>query len=135
MHVPPHLFLCILIDMKESNKDTLRPVLQPDGNAEPSLLTDVLNKPAVELNNFVAGNFPGQSASSLYSGSSSSSVGSVRGEEGGAYAEFYGDYSPLFDNSQDAESLSLHGKWRKPSYFFLLYTIYTKTWSCYGHAL
>lgn len=96
--------------MKESKKDTLRPVLQPDSNTEPSLLTDVLDKPEVELNNFVDGNFPSQSPGSLRSGSSSS-VGSVRGEEGGAYAEFYGDYSPLFDNSQDAESLSLHGKW------------------------
>ncbi|CAJ0940457.1 unnamed protein product [Ranitomeya imitator] len=44
---------------------------------------------------------------SLRSGSSSS-VGSVRGEEGGAYAEFYGDYSPLFDTYQDAENISLH---------------------------
>lgn len=102
--------------MKESQKDTLRPVLQPEGSMEPAQLTDVLEKPEVELNNFAAGNFP----SSLHSGSSSS-VGSVRGEEGGAYAEFYGDYSPLFDNSQDAECLSLHGKWRKPSQFHPLY--------------
>lgn len=95
--------------MKESKKDTLRPVVQPDGNNESSPLTNGLDKPEVELNNFVAGNLPSQSPGSLRSGSSSS-VGSVRGEEGGAYAEFYGDYSPLFDNSQDAESLSLHGK-------------------------
>ncbi|XP_072287523.1 ATP-binding cassette sub-family A member 2 isoform X4 [Pyxicephalus adspersus] len=94
-------------DIKESKKDTLRPVLQPDDNSEPSTLNDVPKKPEVELNNFVAGNFPSQSPGSLRSGSSSS-IGSVRGEEDGAYAEFYGDYSPLFDNSQDAESLSLH---------------------------
>uniref|UniRef100_A0A8C5QFN3 ATP-binding cassette sub-family A member 2 n=1 Tax=Leptobrachium leishanense TaxID=445787 RepID=A0A8C5QFN3_9ANUR len=92
-------------DMKESKKDTLRPLIQLDQDSPP--LADAPEKPEVELNNFASGNRLGQSPSSLRSGSSSS-VGSIRGEEGGAYAEFYGDYSPLFDNSQDTENLSLH---------------------------
>ncbi|XP_063792321.1 ATP-binding cassette sub-family A member 2 [Pseudophryne corroboree] len=94
-------------DLKESNKDTFRPVIQPDGSTEPPSSADALDKPEVELNNFASGILPGQSPGSMRSGSSSS-VGSVRGEEGGAYAEFYGDYSPLFDTSQEAENLSLH---------------------------
>lgn len=94
-------------DLKESKKDTLRPVIQPDPSTDPSSLTEPQDKPEVELNNFASGVQPGQSPGSLRSGSSSS-VGSVRGEEGGAYAEFYGDYSPLFDTSQDVENLSLH---------------------------
>uniref|UniRef100_A0A8D2QTB3 ATP binding cassette subfamily A member 2 n=1 Tax=Zosterops lateralis melanops TaxID=1220523 RepID=A0A8D2QTB3_ZOSLA len=36
-----------------------------------------------------------------------SSVGSVRGDEGGAYSEFFGDYAPLFDNRQDPDNISL----------------------------
>uniref|UniRef100_A0A8C3REA9 ATP-binding cassette sub-family A member 2 n=1 Tax=Cyanoderma ruficeps TaxID=181631 RepID=A0A8C3REA9_9PASS len=36
-----------------------------------------------------------------------SSVGSVRGDEGGAYSEFFGDYAPLFDNQQDPDNISL----------------------------
>ncbi|XP_056394149.1 ATP-binding cassette sub-family A member 2 isoform X1 [Hyla sarda] len=94
-------------DMKESKKDTLKPVLQPDSSPDPSTMTEPGDKPEVELNNFASEILPGQSPGSLRSGSSSS-VGSVRGEEGGAYAEFYGDYSPLFDTSQDVENLSLH---------------------------
>ncbi|KAM8934426.1 ATP-binding cassette sub-family A member 2 isoform 1-T1 [Pelodytes ibericus] len=93
--------------MKESKKDSLRPLIQPEKDEESPHLTDALVKPEVELNNFASGNRLVQSPGSLRSGSSSS-VGSVRGEEGGAYAEFYGDYSPLFDSSQDAENLSLH---------------------------
>ncbi|XP_044162592.1 ATP-binding cassette sub-family A member 2 isoform X1 [Bufo gargarizans] len=93
-------------DMKESKKDTLRPIIQPDSSTDPSSLTDPEDKPEVELNNFASEVLPGLSPGSLRSGSSSS-VGSVRGEEGGAYAEFYGDYSPLFDTSQDVENLSL----------------------------
>ncbi|KAM4020093.1 ATP-binding cassette sub-family A member 2 [Anomaloglossus baeobatrachus] len=94
-------------DMKESKKDSLRPVIQPNSCTEPSTFTEPEDKPEVELNNFASGILAGQSPGSLRSGSSSS-VGSVRGEEGGAYAEFYGDYSPLFDTSQDAENISLH---------------------------
>uniref|UniRef100_A0A8C9YSP4 ATP-binding cassette sub-family A member 2 n=1 Tax=Sander lucioperca TaxID=283035 RepID=A0A8C9YSP4_SANLU len=42
-----------------------------------------------------------QSQSSL---KSSSSIGSVRGDEGGLYTDFYGDYCPLFDNGQESDS-------------------------------
>lgn len=66
-------------------------------------------KPEVELNNLARSSELSQSQSSLRS---SSSVGSVRGEEGGLYADFYGDYRPLFDNSQEAESASLRSKRR-----------------------
>uniref|UniRef100_A0A8C6Y5X6 ATP-binding cassette sub-family A member 2 n=1 Tax=Naja naja TaxID=35670 RepID=A0A8C6Y5X6_NAJNA len=38
---------------------------------------------------------------------SSSSAGSVHGEDGGAYSEFYGNYSSLFDNTQDPDNASL----------------------------
>uniref|UniRef100_A0A8D2QTW3 ATP binding cassette subfamily A member 2 n=1 Tax=Zosterops lateralis melanops TaxID=1220523 RepID=A0A8D2QTW3_ZOSLA len=39
-----------------------------------------------------------------------SSVGSVRGDEGGAYSEFFGDYAPLFDNRQDPDNISLQAE-------------------------
>uniref|UniRef100_A0A3B4FC81 ATP-binding cassette sub-family A member 2 n=1 Tax=Pundamilia nyererei TaxID=303518 RepID=A0A3B4FC81_9CICH len=61
-------------------------------------------KPTVELNNLVKCSTLSQSQSSLMS---SSSVGSVRGDEGGLYTDFYGDYCPLFDNRQGADSASL----------------------------
>uniref|UniRef100_A0A8C3NK97 ATP-binding cassette sub-family A member 2 n=1 Tax=Geospiza parvula TaxID=87175 RepID=A0A8C3NK97_GEOPR len=41
---------------------------------------------------------------------SASSVGSVRGDEGGAYSEFFGDYVPLFDNRQDPDNISLQAE-------------------------
>lgn len=63
-------------------------------------------KPDVELNNLVMCSRLSQSQSSL----KSSSNGSVRGEEGGIYADFYGDYCPLFDNGQESDSASLRGK-------------------------
>uniref|UniRef100_A0A3Q4GWD8 ABC transporter domain-containing protein n=1 Tax=Neolamprologus brichardi TaxID=32507 RepID=A0A3Q4GWD8_NEOBR len=61
-------------------------------------------KPTVELNNLVKCSTLSQSQSSLMS---SSSVGSVRGDEGGLYTDFYGDYCPLFDDRQGADSASL----------------------------
>lgn len=64
-------------------------------------------KPEVELSNLVRCSRMSQSQSSL---KSSSSVGSVRGDEGGLYSDFYGDYCPLFDNGQELESTSLRGK-------------------------
>lgn len=64
-------------------------------------------KPTVELNNLVKCSTLSQSQSSLMS---SSSVGSVRGDEGGLYTDFYGDYCPLFDDRQGADSASLQGK-------------------------
>uniref|UniRef100_A0AAY5KSH8 ATP-binding cassette sub-family A member 2 n=1 Tax=Esox lucius TaxID=8010 RepID=A0AAY5KSH8_ESOLU len=59
--------------------------------------------PDVELSNLVMCSRLSQSQSSLRS---SSSLGSVRGDEGGLYADFYGDYCPLFDNGQDPDSAS-----------------------------
>uniref|UniRef100_A0A8B9GZR9 ATP-binding cassette, sub-family A (ABC1), member 2 n=1 Tax=Astyanax mexicanus TaxID=7994 RepID=A0A8B9GZR9_ASTMX len=38
---------------------------------------------------------------------SDSSLGSVRGDEGGPYSDFYGEYCPLFNNNQDPDSASL----------------------------
>uniref|UniRef100_A0A3P8X9U6 ATP-binding cassette sub-family A member 2 n=1 Tax=Esox lucius TaxID=8010 RepID=A0A3P8X9U6_ESOLU len=58
-------------------------------------------RPDVELSNLVMCSRLSQSQSSLRS---SSSLGSVRGDEGGLYADFYGDYCPLFDNGQDPDS-------------------------------
>uniref|UniRef100_A0A4W5PCT7 ATP-binding cassette sub-family A member 2 n=1 Tax=Hucho hucho TaxID=62062 RepID=A0A4W5PCT7_9TELE len=62
-------------------------------------------RPGVELSNLVNCSRLSQSQSSLRS--SSSSLGSVRGDEGGLYTDFYGDYCPLFDNGQDPDSTSL----------------------------
>lgn len=61
----------------------------------------------MELSNLVMCSRLSQSQTSL---KSSSSVGSVRGDEGGLYADFYGDYCPLFDNGQDSDSASLRGE-------------------------
>uniref|UniRef100_A0A4W6FM93 ATP-binding cassette sub-family A member 2 n=1 Tax=Lates calcarifer TaxID=8187 RepID=A0A4W6FM93_LATCA len=58
----------------------------------------------VELSNLVMCSRMSQSQSSL---KSSSSIGSVRGDEGGLYADYYGDYCPLFDNGQESDSASL----------------------------
>uniref|UniRef100_A0A8C8AZB2 ATP binding cassette subfamily A member 2 n=1 Tax=Otus sunia TaxID=257818 RepID=A0A8C8AZB2_9STRI len=78
-------------DMKESKKDTLRPPAPELG-------------PKPELSNLVTCSKLAQSQASLHS---ASSVGSVRGDEGGAYSEFFGDYAPLFDNRQDPDNISL----------------------------
>uniref|UniRef100_A0A8B9T0B0 ATP-binding cassette sub-family A member 2 n=1 Tax=Anas platyrhynchos TaxID=8839 RepID=A0A8B9T0B0_ANAPL len=67
-------------------------VLLPEANGEPL------------LSNLVTCSKLAQSQASLRS---ASSVGSVRGDEGGAYSEFFGDYSPLFDNHQDPDNISL----------------------------
>uniref|UniRef100_A0A8C3QEA5 ATP-binding cassette sub-family A member 2 n=1 Tax=Geospiza parvula TaxID=87175 RepID=A0A8C3QEA5_GEOPR len=56
------------------------------------------------LSNLVTCSKLAQSQASLRS---ASSVGSVRGDEGGAYSEFFGDYVPLFDNRQDPDNISL----------------------------
>uniref|UniRef100_A0A8C3NL32 ATP-binding cassette sub-family A member 2 n=1 Tax=Geospiza parvula TaxID=87175 RepID=A0A8C3NL32_GEOPR len=73
---------------------------------------DALQPPASELgpkseangDNLVTCSKLAQSQASLRS---ASSVGSVRGDEGGAYSEFFGDYVPLFDNRQDPDNISL----------------------------
>ncbi|XP_067165513.1 ATP-binding cassette sub-family A member 2 isoform X2 [Apteryx mantelli] len=97
------------VDMKESKKDALRPPapdlgLKPEANGEPLAEAEVPEKPEVELSNLVTCSKLAQSQASLRS---ASSVGSVRGDEGGAYSEFFGDYSPLFDNRQDPDNISL----------------------------
>ncbi|NXG58783.1 ABCA2 protein, partial [Hemiprocne comata] len=97
------------VDMKESKKDALRPPApelgsKPEANGEPLAEAAVLEKPEVELSNLVTCSKLAQSQASLHSGSS---VGSVRGDEGGAYSEFFGDYAPLFDNRQDPDNISL----------------------------
>lgn len=97
--------------MKESKKDALQPPaphmgLKPEANGEPLPDVEAPEKPEVELSNLVACSNLTQSQASLRS---ASSVGSVRGDEGGAYSEFYGDYSPLFDNLQDPDNISLQG--------------------------
>lgn len=75
----------------------------PQGDSGPPLESQ---KPEVELSNLVTCSKLSQSQSSLRS---SSSVGSVRGNEGGMYSEFYGDYCPLFENGQESDSASLKG--------------------------
>lgn len=101
--------------MKESKKDALRPPApelgpKPEANGEPLAEAAVLEKPEVELSNLVTCSKLAQSQASLHS---ASSVGSVRGDEGGAYSEFFGDYAPLFDNRQDPDNISLQGSCRR----------------------
>ncbi|XP_042278447.1 ATP-binding cassette sub-family A member 2 isoform X1 [Thunnus maccoyii] len=81
----------------------------PQGETGPLVESE---KPEVELNNLVMCSRLSQSQSSL---KSSSSIGSVRGDEGGLYADFYGDYCPLFDNGQESDSASLRGDAENPS--------------------
>ncbi|XP_040010575.1 ATP-binding cassette sub-family A member 2 isoform X1 [Xiphias gladius] len=78
------------------------------GKTGPSVESE---KPEVELTNLVMCSRLSQSQSSL---KSSSSIGSVRGDEGGLYADFYGDYCPLFDNGQESDSASLKGDAENP---------------------
>uniref|UniRef100_A0AAQ5XK68 ATP-binding cassette sub-family A member 2 n=1 Tax=Amphiprion ocellaris TaxID=80972 RepID=A0AAQ5XK68_AMPOC len=65
--------------------------------------SDVVGSGEVELSNLVMCSRLSQSQSSL---KSSSSVGSVRGDEGGPYSDFFGEYYPLFDNGQESDSAS-----------------------------
>ncbi|XP_047236677.1 ATP-binding cassette sub-family A member 2 isoform X2 [Girardinichthys multiradiatus] len=69
-------------------------------------------KSEVELSNLVQCSRLSQSQASL---KSSSSVGSVRGDEGGLYADFYGDYCPLFENGQESDSASLRDDAENPT--------------------
>ncbi|XP_069576163.1 ATP-binding cassette sub-family A member 2 isoform X2 [Brachyistius frenatus] len=68
-------------------------------------------KPDVELTNLVTCSRLSHSQASLRS---SSSIGSVRGDEGGLYADFYGDYCPLFDTGRESDSASLRGDAENP---------------------
>ncbi|XP_041099680.1 ATP-binding cassette sub-family A member 2, partial [Polyodon spathula] len=65
-------------------------------------------KPEVELSNLVKCSQLSDSKGSLRS--ASSSAGSVRGDEGGLYSEFYGDYCPLFDANDDPDNVSLQAE-------------------------
>ncbi|XP_064420182.1 ATP-binding cassette sub-family A member 2 [Latimeria chalumnae] len=94
-------------DMKESRKDALQMASQSNSthNANGEVLQpEGIEKPEVEMNSLVICSNLSQSQASLHS---ASSVGSVRGDEGGAYSEFFGEYSPLFDNMQDPDNVSL----------------------------
>ncbi|KAA8578520.1 hypothetical protein FQN60_007312, partial [Etheostoma spectabile] len=81
----------------------------PQGKSEPSVESE---KPEVEQSNLLMCSRLTQSQSSL---KSSPSIGSVRGDEGGLYADFYGDYCPLFDNSQESDSASMRVDAENPS--------------------
>lgn len=96
-------------DMKESKKDTLplpAPPLvpKPESNREALLVPETRAKPEPDRGNLLSCAKLAQSQMSLHS---ASSAGSVRGDEGGAYSEFYGDYTPLFDKPQDPDNVSL----------------------------
>uniref|UniRef100_A0A4W4HDU6 ATP-binding cassette sub-family A member 2 n=1 Tax=Electrophorus electricus TaxID=8005 RepID=A0A4W4HDU6_ELEEL len=65
--------------------------------------------PAVEMSNLVMYSRRSPSQASLHS---DSSVGSVRGDEGGPYSDFYGEYYPLFNNNQDPMALEGQGSFK-----------------------
>ncbi|XP_026112549.1 ATP-binding cassette sub-family A member 2-like isoform X3 [Carassius auratus] len=67
--------------------------------------------PEVELSNLMMSSRLSPSQASLQS---SSSLGSIRGDEGGLYSDFYGDYCPLFDNGPDPDSASLRDEESSP---------------------
>ncbi|XP_010767953.1 ATP-binding cassette sub-family A member 2-like, partial [Notothenia coriiceps] len=73
----------------------------PQEGSGPSVESE---NPEVELSNLMSSSTMSQSQSSL---KSSSSIGSVRGDEGGLHADFYGDYCPLFDSGQEPDSAIL----------------------------
>lgn len=101
-------------DTKESKKEAF-PLPSPRLGPKPQANGHPLPGPArptkseVDLGNLLNCSDLAESQASLHSSSSSSSAGSVRGEDGGAYSEFYGDYAPLFDNPQDPDNSSLQG--------------------------
>ncbi|XP_052449002.1 ATP-binding cassette sub-family A member 2 isoform X1 [Carassius gibelio] len=68
-------------------------------------------RPEVELSNLMMSSRLSPSQASLQS---SSSLGSIRGDEGGLYSDFYGDYCPLFDNGPDPDSASLRDEESSP---------------------
>ncbi|XP_062310063.1 LOW QUALITY PROTEIN: ATP-binding cassette sub-family A member 2 [Osmerus eperlanus] len=102
-------------DMKDSPGGSWvgKPAAGPAGpQCDPGPAGGVV-RPEVELSNLVMCSRLSQSQASLRS--SSSSVGSVRGDEGGLYADFYGEYCPLFDNGQESDSASQRGDAEDPS--------------------
>ncbi|XP_039629926.1 ATP-binding cassette sub-family A member 2 isoform X3 [Polypterus senegalus] len=97
-------------DMKESPQAVHPAVLSSGGKvltAGEALPAGGLEKPEVELSNLMVCSQLSNSQGSLRS---TSSVGSVRGDEGGQYSEFYGDYCPLFDTTEDPDNVSLQAE-------------------------
>ncbi|XP_039200906.1 ATP-binding cassette sub-family A member 2 isoform X2 [Crotalus tigris] len=95
-------------DIKESEKDAFplpSPRLgpKPQANGHPLPKPERPMKPEVDLGNLLTCSGLAESQGSLLSSSSSSSAGSVRGEDSGAYS----DYSLLFGNPQDPDNGSL----------------------------
>ncbi|XP_064210505.1 ATP-binding cassette sub-family A member 2 isoform X1 [Anguilla rostrata] len=100
-------------DMKDSPGSSVgKPASCPAGTQCEAQPQGGVMRPEVELSNLVMCSRLSQSQGSLRSGSS---LGSVRGDEGGLYADFYGDYCPLFDNGQDPDSASLQADTEDPS--------------------
>ncbi|KAG7480487.1 hypothetical protein MATL_G00056620 [Megalops atlanticus] len=99
-------------DMKDSPGSSVgKPPSSPVGLQCEGQPAGGVVRPEVELSNLVMCSQLSQSQGSLRS---SSSLGSVRGDEGGLYADFYGDYCPLFDNGQDPDSASLQADAEDP---------------------
>uniref|UniRef100_A0A9J7XGT8 ATP-binding cassette sub-family A member 2 n=1 Tax=Cyprinus carpio carpio TaxID=630221 RepID=A0A9J7XGT8_CYPCA len=91
---------------------TLEEVFLKVSEEDLSLENSDVIRPEVELNNLMMCSRLSPSQASLQSGSS---LGSVRGDEGGLYSDFYGDYCPLFDNGQDPDSASLRESSPEPT--------------------
>ncbi|GCB61728.1 hypothetical protein scyTo_0007097, partial [Scyliorhinus torazame] len=94
------------IDDKDSGKDALQTpqTNNKNGRHKDTPPKEGTNNLKVNVSNLVTCTRLNHSQSSLHS---SSSVGSVRGDEIGGYSEFNGDYAPLFDNLNDPDNLSL----------------------------
>ncbi|XP_041049177.1 ATP-binding cassette sub-family A member 2 isoform X10 [Carcharodon carcharias] len=94
------------IDDKDSGKEALQTpqMNNKNGRHKDTPPKEGTNTLKVNVSNLVTCARLSQSQSSVHS---SSSVGSVRGDEMGGYSEFYGDYAPLFDNLNDPDNLSL----------------------------
>ncbi|KAI4880963.1 hypothetical protein NFI96_013715 [Prochilodus magdalenae] len=92
-------------DMKDSpgGSSAGKPTSLAGPQAEGAAVGTV-TRPEVELSNLVMCSRLSPSQASLRS---DSSLGSVRGDEGGPYSDFYGEYCPLFNNNQDPDSASL----------------------------
>ncbi|GCC24766.1 hypothetical protein chiPu_0003168 [Chiloscyllium punctatum] len=97
------------IDDKDSGKEALQTphTENKNGRLKETHPQEGTNNLKVNMSNLVTCARLSQSQSSVHS---SSSVGSVRGDEMGGYSEFYGDYAPLFDNLNDADNLSLQAE-------------------------
>ncbi|XP_055516314.1 ATP-binding cassette sub-family A member 2 [Leucoraja erinacea] len=97
------------IDDKDLGKDVMQTPQADQRNGRHKVTPPKESSRPVKVNvsNLVTCSTLSQSQSSVHS---SSSVGSVRGDEMRGYSEFYGDYTPLFDNLVDADNLSLQAE-------------------------